>query len=80
MSGDEVIPGFQKQVFMDPERLCHLEEVYKELLTENSLLTKAVRLAAEQAAILMSNEFPPGMKKALVKSLAREKRQWTKAV
>ena len=34
---------------------------------------------AKEAAILMSDDIPPGMKKALVKPLAREKRQWTKA-
>ena len=79
MSKDEGIPGFQKQVLVDPERLRQLEEVYRERLTENSQLKKAAHLVAKQAAILMSNDIPLGMKKALVKPLAREKRQWTKA-
>ena len=55
MSKAEGTPGFQKQVLVDPEWLSQLEEVYKERLTENSQLTKAVRLAAKEAAILMSD-------------------------
>ena len=55
MSKAEGIPGFQKQVLVDPEWLSQLEEVYKERLTENSQLTKAVRLAAKEAAIHMSD-------------------------
>lgn len=53
MSNDEGIPGFQKQVLGDPERLHQLEEVYKERLTENSQLTESARLAAKEAATLM---------------------------
>ena len=79
MSKDEGIPGFQKQLLVDPERLRELEEVYRERLTENSQLTKAACLMAKEAAILMSDDIPLGMKKGLVKPLALEKRQWTKA-
>ena len=81
MSGDhDVIPGFQKRVLVDPERLRRLEQVYKERLTDNSQVTKAARLAAREAALLMAEDIPPAMKEALVKPLSREVRKWTKAV
>ena len=73
MSGDNnVIPGFQKRVLVDPERLRRLEQVYKERLTDNSQVTKA--------ALLMAEDIPAAMKEALVKPLLREVRKWTKAV
>ena len=81
MSGDnDVIPGFQKRVLVDPERLRRLEQVYKERLTDNSQVTKAARLAAREAALLMAEDIPPAMKEALVKLLSRKVRKWTKAV
>ena len=81
MSGDnDVIPGFQKRVLVDPERLRRLEQVYKERLTDNSQVTKAARLAAREAALLTAEDIPPAMKEALVKPLLREVRKWTKAV
>ena len=73
VSGDnDVIPGFQKRVSVDPERLRRLEQVYKERLTDNSQVTKAARLAAREAALLMAEDIPPAM--------LREVRKWTKAV
>ena len=42
--------------------------------------TKAARLAAREAALLMAEDIPPAMKEALVKPLSREVRKWTKAV
>ena len=81
MSADNnVIPGFQKRVLVDPELLRRLEQVYKEHLTHNSQVTKAARLAAREAALLMAEDIPPAMKEALVKPLSREVRKWTKAV
>ena len=81
MSGDnDVIPGFQKRVLVDPERLRRLEQVYKERLTDNSQVTKAARLAAREPALLMAEDIPLAMKEALVKPLLREVRKWAKAV
>ena len=77
---NEVIPGFQKRVLVDPERLRQLEQVYKERLTDNSQVTKAVHLAAREAALLMAEDIPPAMKEALVKPLLRKVHKWTKAV
>ena len=80
MSEVETIPGFENKVLIDPQRLRQLEDVYKERLTENIPLAKAARLAAKQEAILMSDQIPPGVKKALATPLANEKKLWTKAV
>ena len=65
MSETETIPGFENKVLIDPQRLRQLEDVYKERLTENLPLAKAARIAAKQEAILMSDQIPPGVKKAL---------------
>ena len=46
--------------------------MYKERLTDNSQVT--------EAALLMAEDIPPAMKEALVKPLLREVRKWTKAV
>ena len=54
--------------------------MYKERLTDNSQLTKAARLAAQEAALLTSEDIPPAMKQALVKPLSRDVLKWTKAV
>ena len=80
MSETETIPGFENKVLIDPQRLRQLEDVYKERLTENLPLAKAARIAAKQEAILMSDQIPPGVKKALATPLANEKKLWTKAV
>ena len=69
---NEVIPDFQKRALVDPERPRQLEQVYKELLTDNSQVTKAARLAAREAALLMAVDIPPAMKEALVKPLSSE--------
>ena len=69
---NEVIPDFQKRVLVDPERPRQLEQVYKERLTDNSQVTKAARLAAREAALLMADDIPPAMKEALVKPLSSE--------
>ena len=69
---NEVIPDFQKSVLVDPERPRQLEQVYKERLTDNSQVTKAARLAAREAALLMADDIPPAMKEALVKPLSSE--------
>ena len=80
MSEVETIPGFENKVLIDPQRLRQLEDVYKERLTENIPLAKAARIAAKQEAILMSDQIPPGVKKALATPLANEKKLWTKAI
>ena len=79
-SVNDVIPGFQKRLLVDPEWLRRLEQVYKERLTDNSQVTKATRLAAREAALLMAEVIPPAMKEALVKPLSHEVRKWTNAV
>ena len=77
---NDVIPGFQKRVLVDPERLRRLEQVYKERLTNNSQVTKAARLATREDALLVAEDILPAMKEALVKPLSCEVRKWTKAV
>ena len=74
------IPGFQKRVLLDPERLRQLEQVYKERFTDNSQVTKAVRVAAREAALLVAGNIPPAMKEPLVEPLSQEVRKRTKAV
>ena len=81
MSGDNnVIPGFQKRVFVAPERLRRLEQVYKKRLTDNSQVTKAACLPAREAALLMAEDILPAMKEALVKPLSHEVRKWMKTI
>ena len=67
-------------MLVDPERLCWLEQVYKERLTDNFQVTKAARLAAREAPLLMAKDIPPARKEVLVKPLLREVHKWTKAV
>ena len=43
-------------------------------------IDEAARLAAQEAALLTSEDVPPAMKQALVKHLCRDVRKWTKAV
>ena len=73
MSGDnEVTPGFQKRVLVDPERFHQLKQVYKERLTDNFQVIKAAHLAAREAALLMVEDIPLAMKEALVKPLSHK--------
>ena len=37
------VPGFKKDVLMDPKELAQLEELYKGRLTENARLNKALK-------------------------------------
>ena len=74
-----VVEGFQPRVLASPQQLQALEEDYKGRLTENSQLTKAARLAAEQE-VLLNSDVPPDMKVAMLKPLSRQVRKWTKIV
>jgi len=49
-----------------------LQDYYKGKLTENALLNKAVRLAAEKHLILNDSNIPASMAVKMVKPIARE--------
>jgi len=49
-----------------------LQDYYKGKLTENALLNKAGRLAAEQHLIMNNSNIPPSMAVKMVKPMARE--------
>ena len=61
------------EVMMVPvQDFTRLQDYYKGKLTENALLNKAGRLAAEQHLIMNNSNIPPSMAVKMVKPMARE--------
>ena len=61
------------EVIMVPvQDFTRLQDYYKGKLTENALLKKAGRLAAEQHLIMNNSNIPPSMAVKMVKPMARE--------
>ena len=63
------VPGFKKDMLMDPQRFAQFEELYKGLLTENARFTKAACLVVQEHALLML-DLLPSLKWASLKHLA----------
>ena len=61
------------EVMMVPvQDFTRLQDYYKGKLTENALLNKAGRLAAEQHLIMNNSNIPPSLAVKMVKPMARE--------
>ena len=61
------------EVMMVPvQDFTRLQDYYKGKLTENALLNKAGRLAAEQHLIMNNSNIPPSMAVKMIKPMARE--------
>ena len=61
------------EVMMVPvQDFTRLQDYYKGKLTENALLNKAGRLAAEQHLIMNNSNIPPSMAVKMVKPMTRE--------
>ena len=61
------------EVMMVPvQDFTRLQDYYKGKLTENALLNKAGRLAAEQHLIMNNSNIPPSMAVKMVKPMARK--------
>ena len=76
MKGTKVLPTLLRvmnEVMMVPvQDFTRLQDYYKGNLTENALLNKAGRLAAEQHLIMNNPNISPSMAVKMIKPMARE--------
>ena len=67
----KTISTFREYVMVPADEMTRLTDEYKGHLTENMLLTKAARLAAEKHMMLLDSSLPSGLKEALLKKGSR---------
>ena len=76
----EAIPGFQKKVLIDEDRLRQYEDFYRKQLTQNRIVDEAVQMKAKKSMILENPQIDPHRKKAMMDPMSRRIQRLTKLV